>query len=101
MELLAVGYLASQVRQLVDCGLDGVPLALAVPFVDVGAGMADDVHAGLEGDLEALEPADQGGAKAMEALPGLLAPPGHGMAGVDAGLLDDVHEEGAWAFVAP
>ena len=69
--------------------------------MDVGAGVADDVHAGLEGDLEALEAADEGGSEAVEALTGLLAPAGHGMAGVDAGLLDDVHEEGAWAFVAP
>ena len=69
--------------------------------MDVGAGVADDVHAGLEGDLEALEPADEGGPEAVEALTGLLAPAGHGMTGVNPGLLDDVHEEGARAFIAP
>ena len=69
--------------------------------MDVGAGVADDIHAGLEGDLQALEPADEGGPEAVETLTRLLAPAGHGMTGVDAGRLDDVHEEGARAFVAP
>ena len=90
----------TKVGQLIDRRLDRVPLALAVTFVDVGAGVADDVHADLLGDLEALHPGDEGGAEAVEAFPGLLAPAGGGVAGVDSGSLDELDEEGAWACVA-
>ena len=89
-----------QVRQLVDGRLDGVPLALAVALMDVGAGVADDVHADFLRDLEALHPGDEGGAEAVEAFPGLLAPAGGSVAGVDPGGLDELDEEGAWARVA-
>lgn len=41
----------TKVRQLVDGRLDGVPFALAVALMDVGAGVADDVHADFLGDL--------------------------------------------------
>lgn len=89
-----------QVRQLVDGRLDGVPFALAIALVDVGAGVADDVHADFLRDLEALHPGNEGGAEAVEALPGLLAPAGGGVAGVDTGGLDELDEEGAWACIA-
>ncbi len=68
--------------------------------MDVGAGVADDVHADFLRDLEALHPGDEGGAEAVEALPGLLAPAGSGVAGVDAGGLDELDEEGTWACIA-
>lgn len=68
--------------------------------MDVGAGVADDVHADFLRDLEALHPGDEGGAEAVEALPRLLAPAGGGVAGVDAGGLDELDEEGAWACIA-
>lgn len=89
-----------QVRQLVDGRLDGVPLALAVALMDVGAGVADDVHADFLRNLEALHPGDEGSAEAVEAFPGLFAPAGGGVAGVDAGGLDELDEEGAWACIA-
>jgi len=98
---LGAGLRSPQVWQLIDSRLDGVPFSLAVPLVDVGAGVADDVHADLLRDLEALHPGDEGGAEAVEALPGLLAPAGGGVAGVDAGSLDELDEEGAWARIAP
>ena len=43
--------LLSEVWKFIDGRLDGVPLALAVAFMDVGAGVADDVHADFLGDL--------------------------------------------------
>ena len=58
--------------------------------MDVGAGVADDIHADFLRNLEALHPGDEGGAEAVEALPGLLAPAGGGVAGVDAGGLERV-----------
>jgi len=101
MTLLSIPTLSiPKVRQLVDGRLDGVPLALAVALVDVGAGVADDVHADFLRNLQALHPGDEGGAEAVEALPGLLAPAGGGVAGVDAGGLDELDEEGAWACIA-
>lgn len=92
--------LVAKVRQFVDRRFDGIPLALAVALVDVGAGVADDVHADFLRDLEALHPGDEGGAEAVEALPGLLAAAGGGVAGVDACGLDELDEEGAWACIA-
>ncbi len=65
--------------------------------MDVGAGVADGFHSDFLRDLEALHPGDEGGAEAVEALPGLLAPAGGGVAGIDADGLDELDEECAWA----
>jgi len=69
--------------------------------VDVGAGVAYDAHADLLGNLHALHLGNEGGAEAVEALAGLLAPAGDGIAGVYAGGLEHLDEDRAGARLAP
>ncbi len=62
--------------------------------------MADDVHANVLGNLQALHLGDHGGPEAVEALPGLLAPAGHGIAWVDPCGFDHLDEIGAGPLLA-
>ena len=81
---------AGQFRELVDRGADVVPLALAVDVVNVGAGVADDLHAYVLGYALGLHGGYEGGAEAVEALLGLAALPGGRALRIHAGLLHDL-----------
>ena len=83
---------AGQLRELVDRGPDVVPLALAVDVMNVGAGVADDLHAYFSGDFHGLHCRDERGAEAVETLLGLAAFTGGRALRVDAGLLHDLDE---------